>query len=105
MPRSVPSRSSTRPLFAGFPGFRSKLWLAVERTGEYRGVYDWDGSERARVYATTLMALLRLVCAPGSVTFHVEPGIGRVEFLRPTRCAEPGAPPQPWWAVTRGEPA
>ena len=31
------------PLFAGFPGFVSKLWLAHDERGRYRGVYEWDG--------------------------------------------------------------
>ncbi len=29
------------PLFAGFPGFRSKLWIDDVETGVYRGVYEW----------------------------------------------------------------
>jgi hypothetical protein len=35
------------PLFVGFPGFVSKLWLRHDRNGDYRGIYEWDGSERA----------------------------------------------------------
>jgi hypothetical protein len=30
-------------LFVGFPGFVSKLWLAHDDYGRYRGVYEWDG--------------------------------------------------------------
>jgi hypothetical protein len=30
------------PLFAGFPGFVSKLWLANDGLGRYRGLYEWD---------------------------------------------------------------
>ena len=30
------------PLFAGFPGFVSKLWLAHDDLGRYRGFYEWD---------------------------------------------------------------
>ena len=40
------------PLFAGFQGFRSKLWADDVTTGVYRGVYEWDGAEAARAYAT-----------------------------------------------------
>ena len=86
------------PLFAGFPGFRTKLWMTDERTGEYRGLYDWDGPERARAYATTLVALLRLVCVPGSVAFHIEPHVERDDYLRRVALAESGTPPQGWWA-------
>jgi hypothetical protein len=34
------------PLFAGFPGFRSKLWADDVTTGIYRGIYEWDGAEQ-----------------------------------------------------------
>lgn len=29
------------PLVAGFPGFRSKLWVDDVETGVYRGIYQW----------------------------------------------------------------
>ena len=32
------------PLFVGFPGFVSKLWLANDENGVYRGFYEWDGA-------------------------------------------------------------
>jgi hypothetical protein len=69
------------PLFAGFPGFGPKLWLTDERTGAYHGIYEWDGAPPARSCARTLATLLGLVSVPGSVRWHVEPGIGRDEFL------------------------
>lgn len=70
------------PLFAGFPGFRSKLWATDPYTGGYRGVYQWDGADRAERYATALLALLRPFCVPGSLAFHVEPGVWRDDLLR-----------------------
>ena len=36
------------PLFVGFPGFVSKLWLAHDEHGVYRGLYEWDGPARGR---------------------------------------------------------
>jgi hypothetical protein len=74
------------PLFAGFPGFASKLWLTDVNTGIYRGVYGWNGADQATAYATTLSKLLRLLSVPGSVHFHVEAGTARDDFLR-----DPGA--------------
>lgn len=68
-------------LFAGFPGFVSKLWTTDLQTGIYRGIYEWDGAEQATTYAITLAKLLKHVCVPGSVQFHVEPSIKRDEFL------------------------
>jgi hypothetical protein len=39
------------PLFVGFPGFVSKLWLANDEHGVYRGLYQWDGPQQAEHYA------------------------------------------------------
>ena len=38
------------PLFVGFPGFVSKLWVAHDSSGTYRGVYEWDGATLAEDY-------------------------------------------------------
>ncbi|HEX7161008.1 MAG TPA: hypothetical protein VF223_07200, partial [Trebonia sp.] len=46
------------PLFAGFPGFVSKLWLAHDERGRYRGVYEWDGPLLAENYARALWRVL-----------------------------------------------
>lgn len=82
------------PLFAGFPGFRSKLWLTDLQTGLYRGLYEWDGADLAVDYAETLARLLRVVSVRGSVGHHVAPGVGRDGLLRdPT-----GAADGPAWA-------
>jgi hypothetical protein len=87
-------------LFAGFPGFRSKLWATDERTGVYRGIYEWDGPDSAFSYATTLTALLRPLSVEDSVRFHVEPGIHRDDFLRyPEVGGKHTAPAQGWWRL------
>ena len=36
--------------FLGLPGFRSKLWLYNESTGEFGGIYEWDTVEDADNY-------------------------------------------------------
>src|SRR5262245_11091851 len=48
------------PLFVGFPGFVSKLWLAHDEQNTYRGLYEWDGDERAEQYARSLWRVLEL---------------------------------------------
>lgn len=48
------------PLFVGFPGFVSKLWLANDENGVYRGLYQWDGALRAEHYARALWRVLAL---------------------------------------------
>lgn len=69
------------PLFVGFPGFVSKLWLANDEHGVYRGVYEWDGAERAEHYARSLWRVLALGCEPGSIHYRVLPGLGRDALL------------------------
>jgi hypothetical protein len=74
------------PLFAGFPGFVSALWLSHDQHGVYRGIYQWDGADSAEAYARTLARVLSLGSVPGSIRFQVLPGMRRDEFVR-----DPGA--------------
>lgn len=69
------------PLFVGFPGFVSKLWLASDEHGVYRGVYEWDGPERAEHYARSLWREHALGCEPGSIHYRVLPGLRRDALL------------------------
>jgi hypothetical protein len=69
------------PLFAGFPGFVSKLWLANDEQGRYRGLYQWDGARRADHYARALWRVLALVSVPGSIHYIVLPGLDRDDVL------------------------
>jgi hypothetical protein len=59
------------PLFAGFPGFVSKLWLANDDLGRYRGLYEWDAPLLAENYARALWRVLALVSVPGSIHYVV----------------------------------
>lgn len=97
------------PLFAGFPGFRSKLWLTDTVTGVYRGVYEWDGPAEAGTYARTLSRLLRLVSVPGTVRHHVVDGLTPAQVLaHPSLLGpEPGRPDgsDGWWRLIKVEPA
>ena len=90
------------PLFAGFPGLVSKLWIAHDEHGVYRGLYEWDGPDHAEYYARCLWRVLELVCVPGSIHYQVLPGASRDELL--SRQPGPGCPPAAsaaaWWQVT-----
>jgi hypothetical protein len=94
------------PLFAGFPGFVSKLWLAHDEQGRYRGLYQWDGARRADHYARALWRVLALVSVPGSIHYIVLPGLdrddvlARAELLDPAP-AEAGQSPDAaaWWRL------
>jgi len=89
------------PLFAGFPGFVSKLWLANDERGRYRGLYQWDGPQRADHYARALWRVLALVSVPGSIYYMVLPGLRRDEFLsnRQDSAGAVAADGAAWWLV------
>jgi len=88
------------PLFAGFPGFVSKLWLADDERGRYRGLYEWDGPELAENYARALWRVLALVSEPGSIHYVVLPGLRRDAWLERPQ-AVPGAAQDAaaWWRL------
>jgi hypothetical protein len=71
------------PLFAGFPGLVTKWWCAADEHGVYRGLYEYDGAERADVYARTLWWVLALVSVRGSIRHVVVPGVRRADVLVP----------------------
>jgi hypothetical protein len=91
------------PLFAGFPGFVSKLWFAHDEHGVYRGLYQWDGAELAESYVRALWWVLALVSERGSIHYIVLPGRRRDDILRDPVSATPAAPSArtpDWWRPT-----
>ena len=92
------------PLFAGFPGFVSKLWLADDERGRYRGVYEWDGPQLAGNYARALWRVLALVSARGSVHYVVLPKLHRDMLLESPdvlgdTAADAAADTAAWWRL------
>ena len=85
------------PLFVGFPGHVSKMWLAHDERGMYRGLYEWDGPALAVAYARALWWVLALVCARGSIHYAVLPGLRRDELLHDSGRLEAGEPIAQWW--------
>lgn len=89
------------PLFVGFPGFVSKLWLANDEDGVYRGLYEWDRSASAEYYARCLWRVLALGSVPGSIHYQVLPGLRRDELLHaPGQLDAPPADASAWWQLT-----
>src|SRR5215472_5183032 len=91
------------PLFAGFPGFVSTLWLAHHDRGRYRGLYEWDDPLLAEGYARALWRVLPLVSVPGSIHYAVLPGLRRDEVLeRPQAMAGTAVTDTPeWWRLIK----
>ena len=85
------------PLFAGFPGLVSKLWLAGDERGRYRGLYEWDGPELAENHARALWRVLALVSVRGSILYVVLPGLRRDELLEQPPVGE--ADVAAWWRL------
>jgi hypothetical protein len=83
------------PLFAGFAGFRSKLWADDVRTGVYRGIYQFNGAQAARAYASRMVRLLAPFSNQGTARFHVVEGLARDAFLRDPQLA-PSDPAGGW---------
>jgi hypothetical protein len=86
-------------LFAGFPGFVSKLWFANDERGVYRGLYDWDDPASAEAYVRALWWALIVVSERSSIHYAVLPGIRRDDLLKTSHLADDIAPDEPaaWW--------
>jgi len=91
------------PLFVGFPGFVSKLWLDRDERGRYRGVYEWDGPNGAHFYAGALWRVLDLACPRGAVHYRVIPGLRRDDVLDNPQLLDAVAPEEQaaeaWWRL------
>jgi hypothetical protein len=87
------------PLFAGFPGFVSKLWLAHDQHDVYRGVYEWATPGGAEYYARCLWQVLVLGCLPSSIHYRVLPGLRRDDVLADPHLLDGRVPDEPagWW--------
>lgn len=63
--------------FLGLPGFRSKLWLLDDSTGEFGGVYEWDTVQDADSYDKSFaMKLSQRRSVPGKFYTKVYPRLG-----------------------------
>ncbi len=85
-------------LFAGFRGFRSKLWLEDDRTRIYRGIYEWDGAEDASAYAARMVGLLAPFSNQGTVEAQIVPGLTLSGYLTDPD-ATTGGQSDGWWRL------
>ena len=91
------------PLFAGFPGFVSKLWLRHDDNGIYRGIYQWDGAQCADHYARSLWRVLNMVCIRDSIHYIVIPALRRDDLIEDPSLLDDTAPGDPasWWRLVK----
>lgn len=88
------------PLFVGFPGFTSKLWLNVDERDRYRGFYEWSDPQSAGRYARSLWRVLDLVCTRDSIDYAIVPGLRRAEVLDDPSLLAPFDPSgTAWWRI------
>lgn len=62
----------TKLFFFGMPGFRGKMWMVNEETGEFGGIYQFDSVEDTRGYAESF--------AMGLSARRSRPGMFRIEY-------------------------
>ncbi len=76
----------------------SKLWLADDECGRYRGLYEWESPGLAENYARALWRVLALVSVRGSIHYVVRPGLRRDKLLaQPQELSGAAAG---WWHLT-----
>lgn len=86
-------------LFAGFPGFATKLWLAADEQGKYRGLYEWDGARLADEYVRALWWPLMIISQRNSIRYRVLPGRRRDELLTDSGDPTSNRLDDGWWKV------
>jgi hypothetical protein len=60
-------------LYAGFEGYRTKLWMVDPATSDYAGLYEWRDPVAAERYARYITAVLRPLSERGSVGYAIVP--------------------------------
>jgi hypothetical protein len=58
-------------LYAGFAGYRVKLWMVAPVSSDYAGLYAWRDRESASAYARYIATVLRPLSRPGSVGYEI----------------------------------
>ncbi len=70
------------PLIGGFPGFRHKLWMVDEDTGDWQGVYEWESAEAVELYRRSfVLGVMNRRADPGSITSTVIPQARLADYL------------------------
>jgi hypothetical protein len=79
------------PLIGGYPGFRDKLWMVDEDTGDWQGVYEWDSTEALKAYQCSFaLRVMNRRAEPESISYAVIERTPLADYL--ARRTEPSVP-------------
>src|SRR5262249_8126305 len=70
-------------LYAGFQGYRTKLWMVHPVPNDYAGMYAWAGATEAERSGRYIPRVLRPLSTAGSVGFEVHPEATLASELAP----------------------
>ena len=70
------------PIWGGFSGFRTKLWMVDPKDKNYLGIYEWAGDGSARNYVEWLTVILRPLSTSGSVWYELYPDLKLDSYLK-----------------------
>jgi hypothetical protein len=74
-PQTMIMSQITKLFFFGMPGFRGKMWLVNDTTGEFGGIYQFDTVEQARDYVHSFaIALSKRRSRPGMFRYYAKDG-------------------------------
>ena len=59
------------PIWVGFKGFKTKLWMVDAISKNYLGIYRYQGRENAEGYAEYITSILRPFSTKGSIWFEI----------------------------------
>ena len=70
------------PLIAGFPGFRDKVWMVDEDSGDWQGVYEWESADAVEQYrGSFVLAVMNRRAVPGTLSYEVNPRMRLTDYL------------------------
>ena len=70
------------PLIGGFPGFREKLWMVDEETGDWQGVYEWETAEAVELYRRSfVLGVMNRRADPETISYTMIPQTQLAEYL------------------------
>ena len=76
------------PIWSGFRGFRTKLWMVDYGSKNYLGIYEWAGEQNALSYAEWLVNILRRLSTERSVWYEIYRNKELDEYLRVNRVVQ-----------------